>query len=89
MVIITIIIITIMVHKGLRDIISDGRDTVECGAAGSPRRCGVILKNISRIIAIVIILNLGSVEIKMTNHHPRRCTNLDNYDQFVVILKLQ
>lgn len=29
-----------ILHKGLRDIISDGRDTVECGAAGSPRRCG-------------------------------------------------
>ena len=40
---IMVIIITIMmmtlVHKGLRDVISDGRDTVECGAAGSPRRC--------------------------------------------------
>jgi len=31
--------VTIM-HKGLRDVITDGRDTVECGAAGSPRRCG-------------------------------------------------
>merc|ERR1719500_2645984 len=29
-----------ILHKGLRDIISDGRDTVVCGAAGSPRRCG-------------------------------------------------
>jgi len=29
-----------ILHKGLRDVISDGRDTVECGAAGSPRRCG-------------------------------------------------
>ena len=28
-----------LVYKGLRDVISDGRDTVECGAAGSPRRC--------------------------------------------------
>ena len=41
--IMVIIIITItmmtLVHKGLRDVISDGRDTVECGAAGSPRRC--------------------------------------------------
>ena len=40
---IMVIIITItmmtLVHKGLRDVISDGRDTVECGAAGSPRRC--------------------------------------------------
>jgi len=31
--------ITIL-HKGLKDVISDGKDTVECGAAGSPRRCG-------------------------------------------------
>ena len=40
-IVILVIIITIMmtlVHKGLRDVISDGRDTVECGAAGSPRR---------------------------------------------------
>ena len=29
-----------VLHKGSRDVISDGRETVECGAAGSPRRCG-------------------------------------------------
>jgi ATP-dependent NAD(P)H-hydrate dehydratase len=29
-----------VLHKGLRDIISDGRETLECGTAGSPRRCG-------------------------------------------------
>ena len=30
-------------HQGLRDVITDGRDTVECGAAGSPRRWAINL----------------------------------------------
>jgi len=29
-----------VVHKGATDLVSDGRWTEECGAGGSPRRCG-------------------------------------------------
>lgn len=29
-----------ILHKGQKDVITDGVDTVECSSAGSPRRCG-------------------------------------------------
>ena len=55
-------------HQGLRDVITDGRDTVECGAAGSPRRWAI-----KYFMVVTITIIMFNITFSNQLHMMARC----------------